>query len=71
MKSERVLVRPAGANDWRGDDLRFALESGDAVRRRDELRNGYLHIAETRITSSDDEPTHTYEGGHLVKLRAA
>jgi hypothetical protein len=70
VKSTRVLVRVAGFEDWRGDDLRFAIGSDDAVRRRDDLRNGHQNITETRITTSDDEPTHTYEGGHLVRLRA-
>lgn len=70
MKSQRVLARVDGSEAWVGDDLRFAPESGDAVRRHNELQSGYRHIAELRIESSDDEPTHAYEGGHLTRLRS-
>ena len=68
MNSSRVLVRVAGADDWRGDDLRFVIGSGDAMQRRKELTDGYKHIVDVRIDFSEDMPTHTYENGHLKRL---
>lgn len=60
MKSERVLVQINGADDWRGDDLRFKPRLGDALVRLNDLERSYRHISALRIVESEDEPTHAY-----------
>lgn len=70
MRSERVLVKlVAKPTEWVGDELRFAVNSGDAGVRAQELKGGYRMITQTMITASDDLPTHTYADGRLVPLR--
>lgn len=73
MKSERVLVRIAGAapGDWRGDDLRFPLGRRGAYARGHDLESSYRHIVDWRIVASEDPPTHTHVDGVLVSISDA
>lgn len=65
MKSERILVKVHGADDWRGDALRFRPGSGHADARGVELSSEYASVAEWRVVTSEDAPTHIYKDGHL------
>lgn len=66
--SDRVLVKLRNADDWRGDELRFQLNSGDAAEHADHLARTYRHIESCVVVFSSDAPTHAYRNGRLEKL---